>query len=126
MKMQMVIYGIGSIELYEPPRLQLSIAMLMKRDFNWIGNIEVFDPILSANESRVLEALGCTVMSINKHGKREALKPTMFYMPHCEAKLYINLLRENWKPNLLKNMVLFANSFEAYDEHLALCKVLPH
>jgi hypothetical protein len=43
MKMQMVIYGIGSIELYEPPppRLKLSIAILMKRDFNWIGNIEI-------------------------------------------------------------------------------------
>jgi hypothetical protein len=50
----------------------------------------------------------------------------MFFMPHYEAELYINLLRENWKPNLLKNMVLFANSFEAYDEHLALCKFLPH
>jgi hypothetical protein len=121
-KMQMVIYGIGSIELYEPPRLQLSIAMLMKRDFNWIGNIEVFDPILSATESRILEALGCTVMSINEHGKREALKPTMFFMPHCEAELYINLLQANWKPNLLKNMVLFGNSFEAYEEHFALCK----
>lgn len=123
--MQMVIYGIGSIELYEPPCLQLSIAMLMKRDFNWIGSIEVFDPILSVTESHVLEALGCSVMSINEHGKREALKPTMFFMPHCEAELYNNLLRANWKPNLLKNMVLFGNSFEAYEQHVSLCKTSP-
>lgn len=95
-KMQMVIYGIGSIKLYEPPRLQLSLAILMRRDFSWIGNIEVFDPILSATESRVLEALGCSVMSINEHGRREALKPTMFFMPHCEAELYNNLLQANW------------------------------
>ncbi|XP_004514476.1 protein SENSITIVITY TO RED LIGHT REDUCED 1 [Cicer arietinum] len=124
-KMQMVIYGIGSIDLYEPPRLQLSIAMLMKRDFNWIGSIEVFDPILSVTESRVLETLGCSVMSINEHGKREALKPTMFFMPHCEAELYNNLLRANWKPNLLKNMVLFGNSFETYEQHVSLCKNSP-
>lgn len=123
--MQMVIYGIGSIELYEPPCLQLSIAMLMKRDFNWIGSIEVFDPILSVTESHVLEALGCSVMSINEHGKREALKPTLFFMPHCEAELYNNLLRANWKPNLLKNMVLFGNSFEAYEQHVSLCKTSP-
>lgn len=123
--MQMVIYGIGSIELYEPPCLQLSIAMLMKRDFNWIGSIEVFDPILSVTESHVLEALGCSVMSINEHGKREALKPTMFFMPHCEAELYCNLLRANWKPNLLKNVVLFGNSFEAYEQHVSLCKTSP-
>jgi len=123
--MQMVIYGIGSIELYEPPCLQLSIAMLMKRDFNWIGRIEVFDPILSVTESHVLEALGCSVMSINEHGKREALKPTLFFMPHCEAELYNNLLRANWNPNLLKNMVLFGNSFEAYEQHVSLCKTSP-
>lgn len=123
--MQMVIYGIGSIESYEPPCLQLSIAMLMKRDFNWIGSIEVFDPILSVTESHVLEALGCSVMSINEHGKREALKPTLFFMPHCEAELYNNLLRANWKPNLLKNMVLFGNSFEEYEQHVSLCKTSP-
>lgn len=124
-KMQMVIYGIGSIKLYEPPRLQLSLAILMRRDFSWIGNIEVFDPILSATESRVLEALGCSVMSINEHGRREALKPTMFFMPHCEAELYNNLLQANWKLNLLKNMVLFGNSFETYEQHVSLCKNSP-
>lgn len=124
-KMQMVIYGIGSIELYEPPRLQLSLAILLRRDFSWIGNVEVFDPILSATESQVLETLGCSVMSINEHGRREALKPTMFFMPHCEAELYNNLLQANWKLSLLKNMVLFGNSFETYEQHVSLCKNSP-
>lgn len=124
-KMQMVIYGIGSIELYDPPRLQLSIAILMKRDFGWIGNIEVFDPVLSVTESRVLETFGCFVMSINEHGRREALKPTMFFMPHCEAELYNNLLRANWKLNCIKNIVLFGNSFETYEQHVSLCKNSP-
>ncbi|KAI4323535.1 hypothetical protein L6164_023132 [Bauhinia variegata] len=115
-KIQMVIYGIGSIETYEPPRLQLSLAILMKRHFHWIRNIEVFDPILSVTESRVLEALGCSVMSINEHGRRQALNPTMFFMPHCEAVLYNNLLQANWKVNLLNNMILFGNSFETYQQ----------
>ncbi|XP_057458443.1 protein SENSITIVITY TO RED LIGHT REDUCED 1 [Lotus japonicus] len=124
-KMPMVFYGIGSIELYEPPQLQLSLAILMKRDFSWIGNIEVFDPIISVTESRVLEALGCSVMSINEHGRREALSPTMFFMPHCEAELYNNLLQANWKLNNLKNMVLFGNSFEEYEQHASICKYSP-
>ncbi|KAK7317351.1 hypothetical protein RJT34_01497 [Clitoria ternatea] len=124
-KIQMVIFGIGSLELYEPPCLQLSLAMLMKRDFSWIGNIEVFDPILSVTESKVLEALGCSVISINEHGRREALKPTMFFMPHCEAELYNNLLRANWKPELLSNMVIFGNSFETYEQHASICKNSP-
>lgn len=118
-KMQMVIYGIGSIESYEPPRLQLSLAILLKRNFTWIGDIEVFDPILSAIESQVLEALGCSVLSVNEKGQRLALKPTMFFMPHCEAELYDNLLLANWGVELLNHVVLFGNSFETYELHVS-------
>ena len=124
LKMQMVIYGIGSIDSYEPPRLQLGLAILIKRHFSWIGDIEVFDPVLSATESRVLEALGCSVLSTNEHGRRQVLKPTLFFMPHCEAELYNNLLQANWKLNQLNNMVLFGNSFEEY-EHISEFKSSP-
>ena len=90
--MQMVMYGIGSIESSEPPRLQLGLAILMKKRLSWIGDMEVFDPILSATETRVLETLGCSVLSVNEQGRRQALKPTLFFMPRCEAELYDNLL----------------------------------
>ncbi|KAK4708238.1 hypothetical protein R3W88_029163 [Solanum pinnatisectum] len=123
-KMQMVIYGIGSIESYEPPRLQLSLAILMKRMFSWIGEVEVFDPVISLAESRVLTALGCSVLTVNEQGRRQALKPTMFFMPHCDAELYENLLEENWRHDLLSNMTLFGNSFEAYEQHVSECKIL--
>lgn len=121
-KMQMVIYGIGSIESYEPPRLQLSLAILMKRMFSWIGEVEVFDPVISLAESRVLAALGCSVLTVNELGRRQALRPMMFFMPHCEAELYDNLLEANWRPDLLNNITLFGNSFEAYEQHLSVCK----
>lgn len=122
LKLQMVIYGIGSIESYEPPRLQLSLAILMKRKFSWIGDIEVFDPVLSAADSRVLEALGCSVLSVNEEGRRQALKPTLFFMPHCEAELYNNLLQANWRVDLLNRIVLFGNSFETYEQHIVYCR----
>ncbi|KAM1787536.1 hypothetical protein ACFX11_037921 [Malus domestica] len=118
-KMNMVIYGIGSLETYESPRLQLSLAILLKRNVSWIGDIEVFDPVLSATETRVLEALGCTVLSINEQGRRRAQKPMMFFMPHCEAELYDNLLQANWEVQLLDCIVLFGNSFEMYEQHLS-------
>ncbi|TMW97517.1 hypothetical protein EJD97_005372 [Solanum chilense] len=123
-KMQMVIYGIGSIESYEPPRLQLSLAILMKRMFSWIGEVEVFDPVISLAESRVLTALGCSVLTVNEQGRRQALRPTMFFMPHCDAELYENLLEANWRHDLLGNMILFGNSFEAYEQHVSECKNL--
>ncbi|GAB2283397.1 sensitivity to red-light reduced protein [Dionaea muscipula] len=122
--MHMVIYGIGSIESFDPPRLQLSLAILMKREIDWIGDIEVFDPVLSATESRVLEALGCTVLTIDEQARRKAVKPTLFFMPHCEAVLYNNLLEANWEKELLSNMVLFGNSFEAYEQHVSVVKDL--
>ncbi|GMI80329.1 SENSITIVITY TO RED LIGHT REDUCED 1 [Hibiscus trionum] len=118
-KIQMVIYGIGSIESHETPRLQLSLALLMKRKFSWIGDIEVFDPVLSATESQVLEALGCSVLSVNEQGRREAKKPTLFFMPHCEAELYNNLLQANWGVEALNRVALFGNSFETYEQHVS-------
>lgn len=117
--MGMVIYGIGSIENYENPRLQLSLAILLKRKFGWIGSLEVFDPILSATECRVMESFGCFVLSENEQGRRCAQKPTLFFMPHCEVNLYNNLLQENWTVELLNHVVLFGNSFETYEEFVS-------
>ncbi|XP_034705599.1 protein SENSITIVITY TO RED LIGHT REDUCED 1-like [Vitis riparia] len=119
LKMQMVLYGICSIESYEPPRLQLSLAILLKRKFCWIGDIEVFDPILSATESRVLEALDCSVLSVNEQGRRQASKPILFFVPHCEAELYNNLVQANWRTERLNNIVLFGNSFGTYEQHVS-------
>ncbi|KAL0702991.1 hypothetical protein Bca4012_059113 [Brassica carinata] len=66
---------------------------LDEEEFDWFGNdnnkIEVFDPILSATETTVLESLECKVLSVNKEAIREALKPTLFFMPHSEANIYI-------------------------------------
>lgn len=117
--MQMVVYGIGSIESYETPRLQLSLAILMKRKFSWIGEVEVFDPILSTTEIGVLRSLGCSVLSINERGQRQVSRPTMFFMPHCEVELHNNLLLANWRVNFLKQIALLGNSFEAYERHAA-------
>lgn len=121
-KMQMVIYGIGSIESFESPRLQLSLAVLMKRRFSWIGEVEVFDPIISFTESKVLEALGCCVLSVNEHGQRQVSKPTLFFMPHCDAQLYDNLLLANWRADSLNQIILFGNSFSEYERMESFCQ----
>ncbi|CAI9096922.1 OLC1v1033185C1 [Oldenlandia corymbosa var. corymbosa] len=115
-KMSMVVYGIGSIESYEPPRLQLGLAILMKKNLSWIGDVEVFDPVISSVESKVLSAFGFSVLSINEEGQRQASKPTFFFMPHCEAVLYNNLLRANWEVNRLNQIVLLGNSFNGYEQ----------
>ncbi|GKA17541.1 protein sensitivity to red light reduced 1 [Tanacetum coccineum] len=115
-KIKMVIYGIGSIEAYEGPRLQLSLAILMKRKLDWIGEMEVFDPVISLTESKVLEELGCCVLSVNEGGSRQAVNPILFFMPHCDAWLYDNLLKANWRYDMLNQIALLGNSFEKYEE----------
>ncbi|KAD4384932.1 hypothetical protein E3N88_25100 [Mikania micrantha] len=119
-RLKMVIYGIGSIESFESPRLQLSLAILMKRKLDWIGELEVFDPIISLTESKVLEDLGCRVLSVNEQGMRKVLDSILFFMPHCEAELYENLLKTNWRHESLDKIILFGNSFEKYEQHCSV------
>ncbi|KAI9079078.1 hypothetical protein K1719_038917 [Acacia pycnantha] len=113
-KLPMIIYGIGSLlsEYDNSPSLQLGLALLMKKDFVWIGELQVFDPILTSPEIKALESLGCSVLNHDEEGRRQALQPTMFFMPHCDINLFNNLLEANWEPNLLRNVIIFGNSFD--------------
>nr|XP_010920766.1 protein SENSITIVITY TO RED LIGHT REDUCED 1 [Elaeis guineensis] len=116
---QMVVYGIGSIESYDPPRLQLALAVLLRRELGpTVASVDLFDPVLSATECAVVRALGCTVVPVDEQGRREATVPTLFYMPHCEAALYDALLEANWRPSMLNRMVVLGNSFAAYEKYM--------
>ncbi|KAK1394783.1 Protein SENSITIVITY TO RED LIGHT REDUCED 1 [Heracleum sosnowskyi] len=112
--MQMVIYGLGNIGSNLDSQRQLSLALLMKRKFSWISNIEVFDPVITLEESRVLEALGCCLLNVDEKCRRQAPKPTLFFMPHCEEYLYGNLLEANWGIDMLNRIVLIGNPFTKY------------
>ncbi|KAL1206651.1 Protein SENSITIVITY TO RED LIGHT REDUCED 1 [Cardamine amara subsp. amara] len=117
----MVIYGIGSIESMENSRSQLSIAILMKKEFDWIdNNIQVFDPVLSATETSVRQSLGCTVLSVNEEARRKVVMPTLFYMPFCIYDLYDNLLQANLRMNSLSKMAIFGSSLSlsSFRHHL--------
>nr|GEW87363.1 protein sensitivity to RED light reduced 1 [Tanacetum cinerariifolium] len=115
-KLKVVIYGIGSIESYEQSRLQLSLVINMKKHLDWMGEVEVFDPVISLTELKVIEKLGCSVLSVNEYGRRRAVSPTFFFMPHCVSELYVNLLKTNWRHDLLNRMVLLGDSFKSYDK----------
>ncbi|KMZ66650.1 hypothetical protein ZOSMA_28G00030 [Zostera marina] len=117
----MVVYGIGSIESYEPPRLQLSLALLLHRHLSLPDPIEIFDPILTSLECAAIAMLGFNVLEVDEMGRREVRSPTLFYMPHCEAKMYDNLLAENWKEKEgggLDRIVVLGNSFKEYETYV--------
>jgi SRR1 len=69
---RLVSYGIGSIESYPAPRLQLALITLLRRQLGAdVASAEIFDPVLSATECHVVEQLGFKLLSINEHGCRK-------------------------------------------------------
>ncbi|XP_018634018.3 protein SENSITIVITY TO RED LIGHT REDUCED 1-like [Nicotiana tomentosiformis] len=90
---QVVIYALGSMEYSFHLQFQLVVVLLLKRDFpNWIGNIEVYDPLLSPADMIVLKKLGFEVLTIDENCRRQVRRPTMFYMPVPNYYLIGNLL----------------------------------
>jgi len=74
-----------------------------------------FDPVYSAMETRVCEALGFCTNIPDKKGKYEipaAGLPTLCFMPHCPYGLYGNLMWANW--GHLGQLVLIGNSMSSY------------
>jgi hypothetical protein len=46
--------------------------------------------------------------------------PTFWFMPHCEAVLYENVLKANWEnPSVLRSHVFLGNNFQSYTERWA-------
>ncbi|KAK9287913.1 hypothetical protein L1049_016357 [Liquidambar formosana] len=109
--MMMVVYALGSIEFGYMPQYQLALAILLKRDFSdLIEGIEVFDPMMSPVDCKVVEELGCNVLSVNEHCRRQVKKPTLFFMPYpCREHLW-NLLDANWCPSQINQMILLSNT----------------
>lgn len=113
---ELVVLGVGSILDSEVSRCQMCLALLLKDRFSCIGNVLVYDPVLSEMECSFLTDLGCTPIVRDEKGRRRAHTPTLFYMPHCGASLYNNLLEENLDPWCLGWVSILGNSFQKYQD----------
>ncbi|KAK4366855.1 hypothetical protein RND71_014735 [Anisodus tanguticus] len=109
---EVVIYALGSMEYSFHSQFQLAVVLLLKRDFsNWIGNIEVYDPIMSPADIIVFKKVGLEVLTIDEDCKRQVRRPTMFYMPYPNYYHIGNLLGANWSPSCVNQILLLTNSF---------------
>lgn len=82
-QVQMVIYGLGSLEYNFDSHYQLALVLLLKEEINMlrIGEIQVFDPVITPVDAAFMRSLGCTVLSVNEYARRRVEKPTIFFMP---------------------------------------------
>ena len=85
--------------------------------------MQFFDPIITAPEAEVLTTLHVEIITENEMGKRTAVTPALFFMPHCDLPLYNNLLWANWRPECLCNVALLGNSLDFYHRSTASSKL---
>ncbi|XP_077417273.1 SRR1-like protein isoform X2 [Vanacampus margaritifer] len=117
--LECVCYGLGTFSSCVSARYQLAIMLLLLDAAKIpLKDCLVFDPAFSSGEKDVLRELGLTVLTDNEEGKRQATKPTLFYLMHCGKALYNNLLWKNWSPKCLPLVVIIGNSFSGIRERM--------
>lgn len=107
-----VCYGIGSLS-QKSSQYQLALLLLLQPCFE---KIYIYDPIMTPNEIQYYNEIGLKVLDTFTDGKYKAVKPTVFYMPHCDNFLYEAVLEANFDNLHLINIL--GNSFQTYKEML--------
>ena len=141
-QLQVICYGIGRIGSSSNAQYQLALLLVMRDELTLDDghfdtrertqmhrcvsvSVSVFDPVLSALEKDVLEALGCSIITKNEQAKRVVSEPTLFYMPHCPRGMYNNVIWANWGERL-DNVGILGNSLTAYAENANLSTIKVH
>ncbi|OMJ28738.1 SRR1-like protein [Smittium culicis] len=114
---EIVCYGIGSFSALSAAQIQLALLLVIKDELlqncpsnppsttatisnstnnsNTCLRVLAYDPVFSDSDTKLLNHFGILIIPTNEAAKRYALSNTLFYMPHCEAFLYDNLLSAN-------------------------------
>lgn len=122
-------YGLGNYSTCPVSRFQLSLLLSLIEHPSFrsrVGSVKFFDPVFTSNEKKYLASRrNTTVLSTNNQccqnvGAPSSDQPnrfTLFYMPHCDASLFNNLLWANWSVEELRNIIIFGNSFKYIVNH---------
>lgn len=111
-----VCYGLGNFAACVNARFQLALLICIRRHLS-ASSVEVYDPVFTEKERKVLTSMGFSVLENNEEGKRSVREPTLFYMPHCGTPLYNSVLWANWDATSLNQVVIFGNSFSNMCTH---------
>ncbi|KAG8904961.1 hypothetical protein FRB99_000963 [Tulasnella sp. 403] len=111
--------GLGRPTVSVDSRYQLLLFMEVLKDFYIPRNsVEIFDPTFDPDDIKELESIGFTVHQENKKGQYTFNDLTLVYMPHTPKRLYEWILRANWMPHQLPNIILLGNDLEQYYESM--------
>lgn len=128
-RINLICYGLGSVDDNICSRYQLALFQLIIDEINSINHqqinklnieqIEFYDPIFNKNDKFLLESiLNYKISSQNEQCFKQielvndSKVLNIFYMPHCEKSMYNNLLFSNWQPERLNSLLILGNSFQ--------------
>ena len=120
-KVNIICLGLGSFgnSLSSMQQISFLCALMKQFDKNFfvLNKVELFEPILTEIEKKILSEFGICVLCEDKMGKYALNEVddnviSLCFMPHCPRILYDNLLKTNWF-NLSK-MYIIGNSFDQY------------
>ena len=141
---EVICYGLGSPTNSKNSLYQLTLLVMLRKLFCHIQSDEsgiatndyflkendhfsdlslsyIFDPVFSEDDHILLEKLGFTVLKINEEARRQSnASISLFYMIHCTAEMYENLLQANWEPDKLSSIILVGNSISSMYETMQL------
>ena len=125
LRVNIICYGLGSFSKSPSSMYQLALLCAVIRHLESdeqpiaLQKSELFEPILTENEVKVLSDLGLDVLSIDSKGHYPMDSApnaiTFCFMPHCPRMLYNNLLATNWPHRRsFHKLIIFGNSFAEY------------
>ncbi|KAF9548801.1 hypothetical protein EC957_005473 [Mortierella hygrophila] len=112
----MICYGIGSIESSRNAQFQLAMALCLKEILQLSGTVSIFDPVMTSYDCQLMEHLGMEVLKGDGRSRQPVEVKTLYYMPHCPKGLYSLILETNWSRQCLDNLAILGNRFTMYDE----------
>lgn len=109
-------YGIGSPTKSLNARAQLALIRVLKQ---WLPDgipMLFYDPVFTPSDKALLQQLDLSLLDEKSASEHQADRLTFFYMPHCDASLYDDVLDANWHVARMPNVIILGNSFETIHE----------
>ncbi|KAG1877791.1 SRR1-domain-containing protein [Suillus subalutaceus] len=115
--------GLGSPSLSREARAQLAFLISLYTTLEIApSDVSVYDPVFTDADKALFQSFGMRCLADTASllfcydGKHEVEQPTILYMPHCDLKLYENIIGANWSEEQLARIIFISNRFSDYTD----------
>lgn len=109
--------GLGSPSSSRVARAQLAFLISSCTILEIVlSNVSVYDPVFTDADKALFQSFGMRCLP-DTDGKLAVERPTILYMPHCDLKLYENIVGANWSEEQLARIIFIANRFSDYTDN---------